>query len=158
MSVSLRSPGTGLWLTSSDELQKWQQESNGKLWLSGIPGAGGAFYYCDYKKAKSGNMQNILASLVGQLAIQSSACTEMLHKVYKPNNRMLTARTVPNVEELTELLRKMALHYDEAMIVIDALDESEDQEYLSRTLHELVKPPNCNIKLAALSRDEQDIR
>ncbi|CAK1363464.1 unnamed protein product [Cercospora beticola] len=178
-SVSLRSPGTGLWLTSSEEFQKWQEERNSKLWLSGIPGAGktvlagllvqemlncltpskgGAFHYCDYKKAKSGNIQNILASIVGQLAMQSSACTAILRGVYKPSDKNVTSRTLPHVKELMELLKKMALHFGEIMLVVDALDESEDQEYLSRTLHDLVKSPNCNIKLAALSRDEQDIR
>lgn len=179
MSVSLRSPGTGLWLTNSEEFQRWQQERNSRLWLSGIPGAGktvlagllvqtmlmsvtpskgGAFHYCDYKRAESGNMQNVLASIVGQLAMQNSACATILRKLYKPDNSGIIIRLLPDVQELLELLRKMTLHFDEVMLVIDALDECRDQEYVSRTLRDLLNAVGCNIKLAVLSRDERGIR
>lgn len=178
MSVSLRSPGTGLWLIDGEEFQRWQQERNSKVWLSGIPGAGktvlaglliqqmlmsvtpskgGAFHYCDYKKAKSGKVQTILASIVGQLAMQNSACAAMSRKTYRPENNATMARLLLSAQDLLELLRKMALHFDEVMLVIDALDESEDQEYVSRTLQGLVTTAGCNIKLALLSRDERDI-
>lgn len=39
MSLELRHPMTGLWLTESDpNFQRWKEAGNAKLWLSGIPG------------------------------------------------------------------------------------------------------------------------
>ncbi|KAL8864451.1 MAG: hypothetical protein Q9198_009853, partial [Flavoplaca austrocitrina] len=70
MSLKLRQPQTGLWLTEGEEFSNWLNTAGSGLWLYGIPGAGKtvlaasliekairrssqkvavAFYYCDYK-------------------------------------------------------------------------------------------------------------
>lgn len=36
----LRQPGTGMWFIQSPEYQSWLKESESRLWLQGIPGAG----------------------------------------------------------------------------------------------------------------------
>ena len=40
MSLRLRHPGTGLWLTESGEFKSWLTSSPARLWCYGIPGAG----------------------------------------------------------------------------------------------------------------------
>lgn len=178
-SVRLRSPGKGLWLIDSPEIESWRTTKNSKLWLSGIPGAGKtvlaglliqetfksagsrfglAFYYCDYKNVKSRDVQNVLASLAGQLAMQSGPCFNILRRKYKPKDDGIPIQVLPDTQELSDLIREMAVYFDDIAIVVDALDESGDPGLASRTLCGLVQHTESNIKIAALSRDELEIK
>jgi Cdc6-like AAA superfamily ATPase len=177
MSVQLRHPGTGLWLLASPELKTWKQKKNSKLWMYGIPGAGKTilagmvveealrsasplvgvvFYYCDYKNGKSREEKNVLASIAGQLAMQSTSCADMLLEKRSAEN----GPTLPSVQVLSKLVRRMSSRFDEVVIVVDAVDEAKDPGDVTRALCELAKPgeSSSNIKLAILSRDEPFIR
>ncbi|KAL2831984.1 hypothetical protein BDW59DRAFT_114182 [Aspergillus cavernicola] len=109
MSLRLRHPLTGLWLTEGDEFKQWLRSQNGKLCLSGIPGAGktalaglmieevlketlrstgaGCFFFCDYREPKTQDPANILSSLASQLARQSNGAYEILAGIMQDYTR-----------------------------------------------------------------------
>ena len=181
MSLKLRHPGTGLWFIESDEFKAWLSCSSAKLWCYGIPGAGKtvlassviqealgrsspntavAFFYCDYKNAKTQDPRNILGSLACQIAVQDEQSFGMLQAFYARHNPSDRPSVSVDLEELRDLLVQMASSFDDAMIVVDALDECGTQSnFVTRQLSSFY---NCgeasNIKTLFLSRDEQDIR
>ena len=174
----LRSPGTGFWLTESDEFRSWLSCSCARLWCYGIPGAGKtvlaslvieeafgrsspntavAFFYCDYKDVTTQDPRNILGSLACQFALQDKQSYLKLHASYAkyhPPNRPPIAF---DLGELRNLLLEMAANFNDVMIIVDALDECDAQTKLVTRLLSSLSDSN-NIKTFFFSRDEQEIR
>ena len=181
MSLKLRHPGTGVWLTESDEFKLWLDTPNSKLWLWGIPGAGKtvlassviqealiasgpsvavAFFYCDFKDAATQDPLNILGSLARQIARQNEDAFKKLQRLYNkhfPDNQM-TIEYEP--EELRELVIDMTSTFDSTLFLVDALDEcGNNTTFVVELLASLNNDGNMNdVKTLFLSRDEQDIR
>lgn len=179
MSLKLRQPRTGLWLLRMPSFQTWLSNPDGKLWLSGIPGAGktvlagviiesslgqcsesvaGAFFFCDYKVNITHSPANILAAIAYQLAIQKQDAYHILEKYYRelhPANGLPRGYSATGLERV---VRDMVKLFDRVFLVVDGLDECGEQveEVLDRlcTLSE----ESDNISTALLSRDEQHIR
>ena len=181
MSLKLRHPGTGLWLIESDEFKAWLSCSGAKLWCYGIPGAGKtvlassviqealgrsspntavAFFYCDYKNTTTQDPRNILGSLACQIAVQDEESFGKLQTFYAKLNPPDRQPIGFDPEDLRDLLVEMASSFDNAMIVVDALDECGTQNALvTRLLSSLNDSGDVrNIKTLFLSRDEQEIR
>ena len=181
MSLKLRHPGTGVWLTESNDFKRWLITPHSKLWLRGIPGAGKtvlassviqealvasdpsvavAFFYCDYKDAATQDPLNILGSLARQLARQNGDAFEKLQRLYGkhyPDNKM-TSEYEP--EELRDLIVDMTSTFDSTLVLVDALDECGNNTSL---VVELLASLNTNgnmsdVRTLFLSRDEQNIR
>ena len=181
MSLKLRHPGTGVWLTESDDFKRWLDTPRSKLWLRGIPGAGKtvlassviqeallmsnpsvavAFFYCDYKDAATQDPVNILASLARQLARQNGDAFEKLQTLYRkhfPDN-MMTTEYEP--DELRDLIIDMTSTFDSTLLLVDALDEcGKDTSHVVELLASLnVNGNMSDVKTLFLSRDEQNIR
>lgn len=181
MSLRLRHPGTGLWLIESDEFKSWLSCPSAKLWCYGIPGAGKtvlassviqeaigqscpnvavAFFYCDYKNIATQEPRNIFGSLACQLALQDEQSFEKLrafHEKYNPADRPSIGCSL---ESLRDLLVEMASNFNNAMIIVDALDECGTQsKYVTNLLSGLDNSDEVgNIKTLFLSRNEEDIR
>ncbi|KAH0428633.1 hypothetical protein CcaCcLH18_08899 [Colletotrichum camelliae] len=179
MSMHLRHPRTGLWLLRLPEFQHWISTPDSKLWLKGIPGAGktvlagsvieaalerstettpSAFFFCDYKEAKTQVIENILGALVYQLAIQKEDAYIMLERYYSelhPNNGLPKQ---PNRKGLQKLLRKILELFDHIYLIIDGLDEcSESTDEVVESLSSISEDAD-NVSIALLSRDEDEIR
>lgn len=179
--LKLRHPATGIWLTESDEFKHWLVTSNAKLWLYGIPGAGKtilassvieeclkesnngdtavAFFYCDYKKDSTQNPAVILGSLASQIARQHEESFEKLQDFYRVHNPDGKPPLPYSAEEVRDLILDMTATYNNAMIIVDALDECG---FNTRHTVELLASLNIgggnNTKTLFLSRDEWDIR
>ncbi|PMD16833.1 hypothetical protein NA56DRAFT_752812 [Hyaloscypha hepaticicola] len=174
--LALRQPGTGIWFTDGEEFNAWTSTGNSKLWIYGIPGAGKtilvssiiqelsnsvgdgrAFFYCDYKDPQTHDPVTIFGALAKQLAVQNELCPQELERFYTAHIGLdgLERRAKP--DELCELIRSLAMHLDESMIIVDGLDEiSRDRSDVTRLLAELSK---ClSIKVILSSRPEIDIR
>lgn len=180
MSLNLRHPGTGIWLTESEEFRTWLEAStNSQLWLFGIPGAGKtvlassvieealkksdkdnavAFFYCDYKNAASQDPTNILCSIASHLARQDEQCFEKLQQYYKVCNPDGNLPKLPDPMRLHDLILNMALHFNNVAIVVDGLDECGKQTVTVAELLVSLNSKGKNIKTLILSRDEQHIR
>ena len=180
MSLKLRYPGTGIWLTEHDDFKRWLHTPHSKLWLPGIPGAGKtvlassviqealvasapnvavAFFYCDYKDEETQDPLNVLGSLARQLAMQNEEAFEKLQGLYEKHffHNKMTSEYEP--EELCDLLLDMASTFDSTLLLVDALDECGDN---TSSVLELLASLNTNgsmsdVKRLFLSRDEQNI-
>ena len=180
-SRKLRHHGIGLWLTESREFEVWQSTANAKLWLYGIPGAGktviasliidevlsatnatkaAAYFYCDYKDSNTQKPHKILASLVQQLAKQDEQSFAKVQKFYATHGEGRMSPCAYDPELLCVLLRKIALDFEQTMIVVDGLDEcGVNARLVTELLLSLCNGSgNTNINIVFLSRDEIEIR
>lgn len=181
MSLKLRRPGTGVWLTESDDFKRWLNTPHSKLWLRGIPGAGKTvlassviqealiasdpsvavvFFYCDYKDVATQDPLNILGSLARQLARQNEDAFEKLQRLYRkrfPDDKMTTEY---EPEELRDLIIDMTSTFDSTLLLVDALDEcGTNTSFVVELLASLNTDGNMSdVKTLFLSRDEQNIR
>ena len=156
--LSRRQPGTGQWLLDSPELHEWISSDASTLFCPGIPGAGKtilasvlnnelisrfrgderigvAYFYCNFRQQDIQTPNNILASLVKQLASQLyplPRCIKALFDDYA--NR--PAR--PTEDEIAGSFQATCSLFSEVYIVVDALDECEARHrdrLLSRLRH-----------------------
>ena len=185
--LKLRQPGTGVWFTDSVEFKNWLSTENAKLWLFGIPGAGKtiltstiiqeaerpsqedngiAYFFCDYKDTATQDVVSILGALVKQFAMQDEQSFEFLRVFYQQHipqkaHTLVSAGppTPPTAEELHGLIQVMTKSFDNALIIVDALDEcAGDRSTVIELLESLNKPGQNKIKTLFTSRDEYDIR
>jgi len=116
-----------------------------------------AFFFCDYKKPETHLVQTILGSIIKQIALQDDRSLhdlEAFYAIYNPKGRPPLDITS---SELCELIKTMASHFDDMMILIDGLDEIEANRI--ETVEILCSLTSAgNIKNLFASRDEIDIR
>ena len=180
MSRKLRSPGTGLWLTESQEFKQWMETRNAKLWCYGIPGAGKtvlassvieealrisnpstavAFFYCDYKNPATHDLSNILGSLAQQFAKQDEESFMKLRDFHKAHNSEHQSDVKYDSAALSTLVKEVTLVFDSALIIVDGLDEcGRNASVVVDALAALNEVDDSTIKTIFLSRDEIEIR
>ncbi|KAK8113490.1 ankyrin repeat-containing domain protein [Apiospora sp. TS-2023a] len=178
MSLKLRHPGTGLWLTRLPEFQHWISTPNSRLWLKGIPGAGktvlagvvieealnrntettpSAFFFCDYNNAATHNTETILRALVYQLAIQKEEAYTKLEQHHQAQHFSGLPKT-PDTQSLRNLLQEMTSLFDHVFLTVDGIDEcgTHDEDVLETLI--AISEATGNISMALLSRNESNIR
>ena len=155
-----RRKGTGEWFLKSTPFVKWLEGENKTLFCSGIPGAGKtmiasiainhlktsfpddntgrAYLYCIYKRQDNQKADDLLASLLGQLAARQSTVPASIRKLYDEHRRKgENSRLSQN--EIREGLQKIIKTYSRTFIVIDALDECETDGIRNELLSEIYK-------------------
>lgn len=179
MSLSLRHPRTGLWVTRKPEFQTWLEHPDSALWLSGIPGAGKtvlagtiieeamkrssdnvaiAFFFCDYKNDTTQAPANVLSALASQLARQKEDAYVYLDRYYKDLHPEKALERRPGVSELQRILKDMIKSFDHVYLIVDGLDECGDNtDHVIDGVLDIVECSD-NISTALLSRDEDNIR
>ena len=181
MSRKLWRPNTGLWLTKGTEFQGWLTNKTAKnIWCYGIPGAGktvlasavieevlkcrspsvaAAYFYCDYKDAKTQDPANILGSLAKQLIRQSERCFKESEAFYEVHHSGKQVSTSYRPDELRDLILQMSSFFNQTMIVVDGLDEcGKDTATVVELLSSLSKSEKSSVQTVFLSRDEIEIR
>lgn len=133
--------------TIIQEAEKLEDEANGL-----------AYYYCDYKDPSTQNPFNILGCLIRQLAMQNAEAFKKAESFYKKRNPQGKQATQATNNDLAELLQNMSNHFENVMIIIDALDEcSSDRSYIVELISHLVQPNQNSLKVIFTSRKEIDI-
>lgn len=140
-----RQPGTGKWLLDSVEYQDWLKNDRKKLFCPGIPGAGKtiitsivvddlntklgddpttgiAYIYCNFRQQREQKVEDLLASLLEQLAGSQHPLSGSVKALY---GRHRTKRTRPSFDELAITLHSVTATYSRVFIIIDALDECQ---------------------------------
>ncbi|KAI1192144.1 hypothetical protein F5B17DRAFT_437029 [Nemania serpens] len=140
-----REPGTGKWLLHSKEYKNWVVKPRETLFCPGIPGAGKTvlasvvvndletrFYYnadiavcyiyCNYKRKDEQTVENLLSSLLKQLAQNQPFIPQSLKELYDRH----TKGTKPSYDEISNALESVALQSLRVYIIVDALDECQD--------------------------------
>ncbi|KAL6406233.1 hypothetical protein AUP68_10402 [Ilyonectria robusta] len=138
-----RQPGTGEWLLHSEEYQTWLKASKKTLFCPGIPGAGKTiltsvviqdltvrfsedasigitYIYGNFQRQGEQKVDNLLASLLKQLAESQSSLPGSVRDLYDHHK---TKRTQPLLDEISRTLQSVAAMYSRIFIVVDALDE-----------------------------------
>lgn len=179
MSLNLRHPRTGLWLTRLPTFQAWLSNPDSNLWFSGIPGAGKTvlagviiqeslarntedvattFFFCDYMNERTQSPVNILSALAFQLAIQKEEAYTILEKYFYKLHPPRGLERSPTVEEMATVLGDLLKLFRHVFLVIDGLDECGEStdDVLDALLDVTKDADNCSIAL--LSRDEGNIR
>ena len=121
-------------------------------------GLGLAYFYCDYKDISTLDVMKILRSIAKQFAVQHEQCFEKLEafsKVYHPGGKLLAPVTL---ERLRLLLLEMTNCFEQALVIVDALDECrQDRSSIVEVLAGLNVAGETTIKTLFASRRETDI-
>ncbi|KAH9904348.1 ankyrin repeat-containing domain protein [Xylariomycetidae sp. FL2044] len=143
--IGRRQAGTGQWLLSSPEFQKWVATNNEGLYCPGIPGAGktisasivienllDTFYddlsvgvcylYFNFRRKGEQTFDDVMRNLLKQLTQRLSAfpsSVKNLHARHKQRG------TIPSTDEICSTLHLVASSYRRVFVVIDALDECQ---------------------------------
>jgi hypothetical protein len=143
--LKMRQPGTGQWFLRSTEFQTWLNSSSQTLFCPGIPGAGKtiltsivveelnarfesdetvgiAYLYCNFKRSHEQKIDDLLASLLKQLAERQPILPDEVKDLY---NQHKTQHTWPSLQDLSRALTSLVSVYSRVFIVIDALDECQ---------------------------------
>jgi len=172
--ISRRQKGTGTWLLGSMEYQSWREIKGQRLFCPGIPGAGKtiltsivveelttrfstdptvgiAYIYCNFRRQDEQKIDNLLASLLKQLAESQLSLPATVKELY---DRHKTKRTRPPLDEISRSLEAVTKLYTRVFIIVDALDECQvsngsRQRFLSGLSNLQAK---CGANLFATSR------
>jgi ankyrin repeat protein/Cdc6-like AAA superfamily ATPase len=140
-----RQPGTGQWLLESREFQAWLNTSKQSLFCPGIPGSGKtiltsivvdyltsrfinnpktgiAYIYCNFKRQNEQKIDDLLASVLKQLAESQSSLPGSVKDLYDQHR---AKRTGPLLDEILRALQSVIALYSKVFIVVDALDECQ---------------------------------
>ncbi|KAN0087259.1 hypothetical protein V8E54_000947 [Elaphomyces granulatus] len=155
-----RQAGTGDWFLKSTPFMEWLEGKKKTLFCPGIPGTGKtmiasivvdhlkasfpddetghAFLYCIYKRQETQEVDNLLASLLGQLALWKKliipeAIREWYNKHLKGEKPGLSRNEIRG--ELCGIIRT----YSRTFIIIDALDECKTDQIRNELLSEIYK-------------------
>ena len=143
--IKLRTENTGMWLLESTEFNSWKGGTDKVLWCHGIPGAGKtvlaaivveylqrtlpsnvsavAYIYCNYKERVQQTPNDLISSLIRQLAEQGRSIPGDLVLLYQ---RHAPSGTRPSASELQKLLVSGASMFSSLSLIIDALDECSE--------------------------------
>lgn len=179
----LRHYMTGMWLTEGAQFKQWCNVKGSKLWLSGIPGAGKsvlagamvdeclkistlvpeiatAYFFCIYRDNETHEPENIMSSIVAQLARQNEAAFSVAQKCYQELMEDDHLPGNPSINKLRTAIRDQTRVFDKVFIVVDGLDECGGHvERTTRMLASLCNDKSAKTMcLALLSRDEIMIR
>ncbi|KAL9039167.1 MAG: hypothetical protein Q9180_002691 [Flavoplaca navasiana] len=171
-----REDGTGQWLIDSPTFKDWFSGEHHTLCCTGIPGAGKsilasvivdflgkvrtkatstgvAAIYCEFKERQMQTSENLLAGACVQLAQQSSGpLPKALVDVHESHSKF---RTRPNCAEVLKILDEVVHDFNTVYLVIDALDESSEQD--RNILLKQTKALSGNIRLLVTTRHVDDI-
>ena len=143
--IARRQEGTGTWLLNSTEYQSWRETKGRTLFCPGIPGAGKtiltaividelttqfsddptigiAYMYCNFRRQDEQKINDLLASLLKQLAETQLSLPSTVKELY---NRHKTKRTRPSFDEISKSLQAITALYSRVFIIVDALDECQ---------------------------------
>ncbi|KAM3075825.1 hypothetical protein ACMFMG_007950 [Clarireedia jacksonii] len=169
-----REKGTGQWLLDSVQYQSWREKNKQTLFCPGIPGAGKtiltsivveeltiqvsnnptigiAYIYCNFRRQGEQKINDLLASLLKQLAESQPSLPITVKELY---NRHKIVRTRPSLDEISRSLQAVATLYSRVFIIVDALDECQisdgcRQQFLSALFNLQAK---CGTNLFITSR------
>ncbi|PMD63451.1 uncharacterized protein K444DRAFT_556103, partial [Hyaloscypha bicolor E] len=173
--IARRQERTGTWLLDSTEYQSWRQAKKQTLFCPGIPGAGKtiitsivveelttrfrndnsvgiAYIYCNFRRQDEQKINDLLASLLKQLAEGQPCLPVTVKELY---DRHKKNRTRPSLDEILKTLNSVITTYSRVYIVVDALDECQCWSTFLSDIFSL--QAKTGVKLFTTSRPIPDI-
>lgn len=140
-----RQLGTGQWLLNSDEYQAWLNSGKQTLFCPGIPGAGKtiltsivvddlitrsekdtttgiAYIYCNFRRKDEQKIEDLLASLLKQLAGGRFSLPGNVKELYDGHKKK---GTWPSSDEISRALHSTAALFSRLFVIVDAIDECQ---------------------------------
>ena len=116
-----------------------------------------AYLYCNFKRRDEQNAEELLASLVKQLAQGQFSLLESVRLLYDTHKEK---RTRPSFNEISRALHSVAVMYSRVIIVVDALNECQASNgSRARLLSEIFSlKERCEANIFATSRDIPEIK
>jgi len=123
-----------------------------------------AYFYFDFKDADKQNRNNLLLSLLAQLAVRSDPCCEILSRLYSTHDR---GAWKPSDRAMTDCLKEMLTLPTRfpTFLIVDALDECPNtsgipsaREQVLELVEELVGISLPSLHFCVTSRPEFDIQ
>ena len=90
--------------------------------FSSDPTIGVAYIYCNFQQQGAQKIDDLMASLLKQLAQGQSSLPGCVKDLYDQHR---TKRTRPSLDEILRVLQSVATMYSRAFILVDALDECQ---------------------------------
>ncbi|KAJ7291164.1 ankyrin repeat-containing domain protein [Mycena rebaudengoi] len=141
-----RQDRTGEWLLADDRFKRWETGSGGILWGRGAPGAGKTVLasvvvdhldkspakdnigvvclYLNHKETHEQTTSNLLAGIWRQLVLgKPIASTSLVHKLFQKHSEK---GTKPELAQIHEVVRLAIAEWSRVYIVVDALDETPE--------------------------------
>ncbi|KAK3707030.1 hypothetical protein LTR37_012362 [Vermiconidia calcicola] len=173
--VRHRHPRTGQWFL--DATESWRSGDTHRLWCLGMPGAGKTIlasklidsildmpreqhqrichFYFNYKESGKQDTAYVYRSLLKQLSQQSEGLSE--HVKFLQDYRKTTGKE-PGHELIQRYLLRELDSGVETWIVIDAFDESRDDDGLREHLLETLRSAPHSVRWLITSRDTPAVR
>lgn len=174
-----RHSGTGIWFIQGEPFNHWIQNPRSFLWLRGFAGCGKsvlcstaihltilhgksearigvAFFFFTFADKEKQTSTSMLRSLILQLANQLGESSGVLRRCHKRYDNI----TPPN-DVLFDCFHQLIREFQDAYILLDALDESQLDEHrqeLLDVLNGIRSWGEPGLHLLVTSRDEIDIR
>ncbi len=138
-------PGTGKTILTSIVVDELTTR------ISDDPTIGIAYIYCNFRRQDEQKIDNLLASLLKQLAESQPSLPVTVKKLYE---RCKTKRTRPSLDEISRSLHVVTTLYSRVFIIVDALDECQVSDgYRQRFISEMFSlHANHGVNLFATSR------
>jgi NACHT domain len=172
-----RQPATSTWFVESKQFADWKTNPDSFLWLHGIPGCGKTiltstiienivqhchfghnlavvYFYFDFNDIEKRRHEKMICSLIVQLSVQSTSTSRALESLF---SSCMNGERQPTTSALLETLRQMVQAFDEAFVIIDALDECEERQELLEDIEIFAKWKTERLHILATSRREKDI-
>ncbi|KAE8310516.1 ankyrin repeat-containing domain protein [Aspergillus transmontanensis] len=175
-----RTQGTGTTLLSSEAFKEWVSSSKGTLLYTGLPGTGKtmqvsiivdhlrkefdannklgvACVYCNSKDEARQTVDNLLASLWLQLVVARGGPVEDEVKILRQNYDK--KHTLPDLDEVRNVLYLEIRRYSKVFLIVDALDElgDETREDFVDELNKL-RSLELTVNLLATSRPQRRLQ
>ncbi|KAK2795967.1 hypothetical protein FQN50_009649 [Emmonsiellopsis sp. PD_5] len=172
--INRRQTGTGEWLLKSPQFQEWVDTKRQTLFCPGIPGAGKtiltsvmiehlqtrflastnigiAYIYCNFRRKSDQKAEDLLASLLKQLAQGLPSVPDSLKTLYTKHTK---AQTRPSFREISETLQSLVMAHSRVYVLVDALDECQMSDgHRTTFLAELFSCySKCEMNIFATSR------
>lgn len=98
-----------------------------------------AYFYFDFNDPEKQTVEMMLRSLVFQLAVSAETIPQALRDLYSRHQAGRGIVTQPEMQEWTSVLRELLSMRGEFYVVIDALDECREEDFLIDSIKALVQ-------------------
>ncbi|KAL2834083.1 hypothetical protein BJY01DRAFT_239253 [Aspergillus pseudoustus] len=152
--------GTGRWFLEDARFRAWMAgtASNPSQTLY-VPesqrGMGIAFVYCSYERRKDQSADDLLASLLSQLAVERDILPPAIQSVYDKHSK---GRSRPTRHAICQELHRIAAEFSVLYVIIDALDECMDERTRKDLMFEISLLQSMTDCRLMVTPDETDIQ
>ncbi len=142
---------------TSKEFVDWKNNRNSFIWLNGIPGSdkstlaatvienvmddcrlasdmAAAYFYFDFADHAKQQCENMIRSLITQLAMQSMHMPQALSSLYSTYS---DRKIQPTLNALLSTLHKIIEQFQTTFIILDAIDECSERDKLLTVVEDI---------------------